>query len=104
MSTTPDSPSFILGDALAHALDRATGSSLASLRHLHDAVRSYTSHQQSRGVPLDDIIRALSSALMALEDERMRDISETAWRDPKLATQLRAWCSEAYFEHDAGIA
>jgi hypothetical protein len=104
MSTTPDSPSFILGDALALALDRATGSSLASLRNLHEAVRSYTSHQRSRGVPLDDIIRAVSSALMALEDERMRDLAETAWRDPKLATQLRAWCSEAYFEKAPGTA
>lgn len=98
MVKTPDDPSFILGDALALALDRATGASLASIRGLHDAVRNYTTHQNGRGVPLDDIIRALSSALMALEDERMRDINETAWRDPKLATQLRAWVSEAYFE------
>lgn len=98
MLKTPDDPSFVLGDALANALDRATGASLASIRGLHDAVRNYTTQQRARDVPLDDIIRALSSALMALEDERMRDINETAWRDPKLATQLRAWCSEAYFE------
>lgn len=98
MSNQADSPSAALGDVLALALDRAVGSSLDSLIMLRKSVRSYTSHQKSRGVTLDDIMRALGTTLMEVEDERSKESDVDVVRDPALARQLRAWCSANYAE------
>jgi len=96
MSNKPDSPSAVLGDVLALALDRAVGSSLDSLLVLRKSVKGYATHQKARGVPLDDIMRALSTVLMEAEDERSANPDGNGQRDPELARQLRAWCSEDY--------
>jgi hypothetical protein len=98
MSNSPDSPPAVLGDVLAHALDRAVGTSLSSQHLLRTAVHDYTSHQKARGIPLDGVMRALSAVLMEIEDERMGGAETRERRDPELATQLRAWCSEFYSE------
>ena len=97
MPNTPESPSSTLGPLLAQALGRAVDSSLSSLESLRDAVQSYTRHEKNRGMPLDSIMRGISGVLMEMEDEcaSPEDISP---RDPKLARQLRAWCSECYAE------
>ncbi len=96
MSEIPDSPPALLGSALAQALDRALGTSLDSLHLLRQSVRTYTGHQKSRGIPLDGVMLALSAVLMEAEDERMRGVEVQGPRDPELARQLRAWCSEDY--------
>ena len=96
MSNRPDSPSAALGDVLVLALDRAVGSSLDSLLLLRQSVKGYATHQKARGVPLDDIMRALSTVLMEAEDERSTNPDGNGQRDPELARQLRAWCSEDY--------
>ena len=96
MSNKPDSPSSALGDVLALALDRAVGSSMESLIVLRKSVRSYTSHQKSRGVPLDQVMRALATVLIEVEDERSSVSKIEVVRDPELARQLRAWCSADY--------
>lgn len=101
MSNSPDSPSPLLGNVLALALNRAVGSSLDSLLVLHKAMRGYTAHQKSRGVPLDGVMRALSAVLMEAEDDRPNGDGD-GQRDPELARQLRAWCSEAYADGAAG--
>ena len=85
-----------MGDVLAHALDRAVGSSLESLSVLRTSVRSYTNHQKARGVPLDAVMRALSTVLMEVEDDRTSEGAVDFLRDPELARQIRAWCSEDY--------
>jgi hypothetical protein len=96
MSNKPDLPSAALGDVLALALDRAVGSSLDSLLVLRTSVKGYATHQKARGVPLDDIMRALSTVLMEVEDERSADPDGNGHRDPELARQIRAWCSDDY--------
>ena len=96
MAETPDSPPALLGTALAQALDRALGTSLDSLHQLRQSVRTYTGHQKSRGIPLDGVMMALSAVLMEVEDERRRGAELEGPRDPELARQLRAWCSEDY--------
>lgn len=101
MSNKPDSPSAALGDVLSLALDRAVGSSLDSLLVLRKSVNGYTAHQKARAVPLDDIMRALSTLLMEVEDERSANPDAAERRDPELARQLRAWCSEGY-QNSAG--
>lgn len=104
MSERPDSPPARLGDVLALALDRAVGSSLDSLHLLRKSVRSYTAHQKARGVPLDGVMRALSAVLMNLEDERSVETGTDGLRDPELARQLRAWCSEDYADNSKNVA
>lgn len=96
MPETPDSPSSALGEVLTRALDRSVDTSLDSLVGLRHAVRNYTAHQKKRGVPLDRIMVALSSALIAAEDERANSDNPDGLRDPDLARQLRAWCSADY--------
>ena len=96
MSDIADSPSHALSDVLSHALDRAVGSSLESLSLLRTSVRSYTAHQKARGVPLDAVMRALSGVLMEVEDDRSSEGTIDFLRDPELARQIRAWCSEDY--------
>ena len=95
MPNTPDSPSVALGELLSAALDRSIETSLASLESLREAVRSYTRRQKNKGMPLDSVMRALSGVLMELEDDRASG-DHAPTRDPKLARQLRAWCSEHY--------
>jgi hypothetical protein len=76
-------------------LDRSIETSLTSLDSLREAVQSYTQRQKNKGMPLDSVMRALSGVLMELEDDRVTGDSAPR-RDPKLARQLRAWCSEHY--------
>ena len=97
MPNTPEAPSSALGDLLSQALNRAVNTSLSSLESLRDAVQAYTLHEKNRGMPLDSIMRGISSVLMEMEDERASP-EDTSPRDPKLARQLRAWCSESYTE------
>lgn len=96
MADSPDSPPAAIGVALSDALDRSTGAPLGSLHSLRKAVRSYASHQKSRGVPLDQVMLALSGVLMEVEDDRGTNSDAIDHRDPELARQLRAWCSEDY--------
>ena len=96
MVHNPDNPPALLGDALAQALDRTVGTSMDSLQALRIAVRNYTVDQKAHGVALDRVMLALSSVLMQVEDERMWSPDEKGARDPELARQLRAWCSEEY--------
>ncbi len=104
MSENPDSPPARFADVLALALDRAVGSSLDSLHTLRNSVRSYTAHQKARGVPLDGVMRAVSAVLMNVEDERSVEPGTEGRRDPELARQLRAWCSEDYSDDSKNVA
>jgi len=97
MQNDSESPSAALGELLAQALDRSVETSLSSLESLRDAVRSYTRNEKNRGIALDGVMRGLSAKLMEMEDERSSS-EEMSPRDPKLARQLRAWCSEHYVE------
>lgn len=83
---------------LEEALDRSVKTSLASLESLRQAVRGYTRHQKTRGMTLDSVMRAVSGVLMEIEDDRATDLNPVPLRDPDLARQLRAWCSEDYSE------
>jgi hypothetical protein len=103
MPDSPDSPVAAIAKALVDALDRAVGASLASMHSLRTAVRGYTLHQKSRGVPLDQVMVALSAVLMQAEDDRASD-GAADHRDPELARQLRAWCSEDYAARGSGGA
>ena len=47
---------------------------------------------------LDSVMRAVSGVLMEIEDDRATDLNPVPLRDPDLARQLRAWCSEDYSE------
>ena len=91
-----DSASPSLGGMLDAALDRSITTSLESLDSLRSAVRKYARQQRNRGVSLDSVMRAVASALMEAEDDRGRDMHASSIRDPNLARQLRAWCSEDY--------
>jgi hypothetical protein len=95
MAEFPDLPSSLLGDALTDALDRAVGTSLESLSVLRLAVKNYTQHQKKRGVTLDRVMVALGAALTDSEDEKGHG-GLPEMRDPELARQLRAWCSDDY--------
>jgi hypothetical protein len=97
MPNNSDSPSPALGELLGQALDRSVETSLSSLETLRDAVRAYTRNEKNRGMPLDTVMRGISTALMEMEDERVSGDGMSP-RDPKLARQLRAWCSEHYVE------
>ena len=97
-SKDPDSPSTALGAMLEEALDRSLETSLDSLAALRHSVRVYTQHQKSRGMTLDSVMRAISTSLMDVEDERRTELTPVPVRDPALARQLRAWCSEDYTE------
>ena len=81
---------------LEQALDRSVETSLHSLTSLRKAIRDYTRQQRSRGMTLDGIMRAVSGALMEVEDDRGTKAEPAEMRDPELARQLRAWCSEDY--------
>lgn len=96
MKDTPDSPPASLENALAEALDRAVGTSFDSLHVLREAVRKFARHQKSRGVPLDNVMLSVSSVLLEAEDDHVGSNNGDESRDPELARQLRAWCSEDY--------
>jgi hypothetical protein len=95
MQHTPDSPSAAFGDLLASALGRSIETSLTSLDALRDAVQAYTRNEKHKGASLDSVMRAIASLLIEAEDDRASP-DEPPTRDPKLARQLRAWCSEHY--------
>lgn len=102
MSEKQDLPPTQLNDVMSRALDRAVGTSLTSLHQLRQAVREYTLRQRQRGVPLDNIMLALSGVLMEVEDDRLDGDGNDAHgngdgaRDPELARQVRAWCGEDF--------
>lgn len=89
-------PARLLGAMLEAALDRSVATSLDSFSTLRTAVRTYARHQRDRGIPLDSVMRAVSAALMEIEDDRGRGSDSGSVRDPNLARQLRAWCSDDY--------
>lgn len=95
MDNHAESPRPLLGAMLEAALDRSVATSLDSFSSLRTAVRTYARHQRDRGIPLDSVMRAVSAALMEIEDDRGTAESESV-RDPNLARQLRAWCSDDY--------
>ena len=95
MLHTPDTPSAAFGDLVASALDRSVETSLNSLHSLRDAVQAYTRNEKHKGASLDGVMRAIASLLIEAEDDR-GSTNEPPTRDPKLARQLRAWCSEHY--------
>lgn len=97
MPSNPDSPSPVLGELLSQALGRSVETSLASLESLRDAVRAYTRNEKNRGMSLDSVMRGISGALMEMEDDHVSGDGMST-RDPHLARQLRAWCSEHYSE------
>ena len=97
MLNDSESPPSALAHLLGQALDRSVATSLASLESLREAVRAYTRNEKKRGIPLDGVMRRISAALMEMEDERSSG-EVMSPRDPKLARQLRAWCSEHYTE------
>jgi hypothetical protein len=98
MPENAEAPSTRLGEVLTHALERSIGTSLSSLHELRAAVQSYARNQKLRGTPLDKVMLALGAVLMEAEDEKEQKPEMPAFRDPGLATQLRAWCSEVYAE------
>ena len=91
-----ESPAPQLGAMLEAALDRSVSTSLDSFESLRTAVRAYARNQRNRGIPLDSVMRAVAAALMEIEDDRSREQGSHSVRDPNLARQLRAWCSEDY--------
>ena len=97
MPNESESPSPSLGRLLTQALDRSVETSLTSLETLREAVRAYTRNEKNRGIPLDSVMRGISGVLMQMEDDRA-SADDVSPRDPVLARQLRAWCSEHYAE------
>lgn len=85
---------------LTRALTRLPGTALDSLDGLRDAVHGFAHRQRLRGAPLEDSILAVHRELMAAEDEVMAAFLSTEPRDPALARQVRAWCSEGYINGD----
>ena len=81
---------------LTRALTRVPGTALQSLHGLRDAVHGFAKREKLRGAPLEESILAVHRELMAAEDEVMATLLSTEPRDPALARQVRAWCSEGY--------
>ena len=81
---------------LTRALTRLPGTALDSLHGLRDAVHGFAQREKLRGSPLEDSILAVHRELMVAEDEVMAALLSTEPRDPALARQVRAWCSEGY--------
>jgi hypothetical protein len=81
---------------LTRALRRLPGTALDSLHELRDAVHGFAQRERKRGAPLEDSILAVHRELMAAEDDVMSSLLATESRDPALARQVRAWCSEGY--------
>jgi hypothetical protein len=102
MSESPDSPSMLLGSALAGALERAVGTSLLTLHSLRDAVDNYTIHQKSRGISLDGVRQALTAAILDVEDERGLSTDPMDSHDAELSRQVQSWCGEVYANRNQG--
>jgi hypothetical protein len=83
---------------LTRALTRLPGTALGSLHELRDAVHGFGRRERQRGSLLEDTILAVHRELMTAEDEVMPTLLSTEARDPALARQVRAWCSEGYKE------
>ena len=81
---------------LTRALSRVPGTTLDSLSDLRDAVHRFAQRENLRGSPLEETILAVHRELMAAEDDVMAQFLATEPRDPALARQVRAWCSEGY--------
>ena len=81
---------------LTRALSRVPGTTLGSLSDLRAAVHRFAERENRRGSPLADTILAVHRELMAAEDDVMAQFLATEPRDPDLARQVRAWCSEGY--------
>lgn len=81
---------------LTRALRRLPGTALGTLHDLRDAVYGFAQREESRGAPLEEAILAVHRELMVAEDEVMAEFLATEPRDPALARQVRAWCSEGY--------
>jgi hypothetical protein len=81
---------------LIRALTRLPGTALDSLHGLRDAVHGFARRERLRGAALEDSILAVHRELMTAEDEVMASFLSTEPRDPALARQVRAWCSEGY--------
>ena len=94
VNNSAEPPARLFAAMLEEALDRSVATSLDSFSSLRTAVRTYARHQRDRGIPLDSVMRAVSSALMEIEDDRGSDSDSV--RDPNLARQLRAWCNDDY--------
>lgn len=94
--STSSQPSRDLPSELIRALRRLPGTPLASLHDLRDAVHNFASRAEHRGSPLEETILAVHRELMEAEDEIMSTVLATEPRDPALARQVRAWCSEGY--------
>lgn len=94
----PESPalSHDLLSELTRALKRVPGTAPGSLHDLRDAVHGFARRERLRGSPLEDSILAVHRELMTAEDEVMAMLLATEPRDPALARQVRAWCSEGY--------
>ena len=95
MSQSPEVSHDLLSE-LTRALTRLPGTALDSLHGLRDAVHGFGHRQRLRGTPLEESILAVHRELMAAEDEVMATLLSTEPRDPALARQVRAWCSEGY--------
>ncbi len=81
---------------LTLALGRTPGTALGSLHDLRAAVHRFAERERRHGLSLEDIMLAVHRELMAAEDEVMAMLLATEPRDPALARQVRAWCSEGY--------
>ena len=94
----PESPqlSHDLLSELTRALRRVPGTALGTLHDLRDVVHRFGRRERLRGSPLEDSILAVHRELMDAEDEVMSTLLATEPRDPALARQVRAWCSEGY--------
>jgi len=101
MPNNTSQPPTHLSAELARALDRAVGTSLDSLDLLRKAIRTYAMDQKARGIPLDQVMVTVGRVLMDVEDDRIGLPQLAALRDPDLARQLRAWCSEYYMRTPA---
>ena len=104
MSEHSELPPQDLPAALAEALERAVGTSVQTLHHLRSCVINYAKREERRGVPINDVIVAVGRLLMTAEDEAIPRPDGTEARDPELARQVRAWCSEAYSARNSGNA
>lgn len=97
---SPEVPHDLLGE-LTRALARHPGTALASLVDLRSAIHGFSRREMIRGTPMSDTILAVHRELMDAEDEVMATLLAIEPRDPALARQLRAWCSEGYAQNIA---
>lgn len=91
-----ESPPRSLPAALEDALSRAVGTSIHTLGHLRESVIDYSRRQAAHRVPLNDVIVAVGRLLMTAEDNVTARENGEVMRDPELARQIRAWCSQGY--------